>query len=80
VSDSTREYPGFGLGYTLATGRLFCDVAEFHGFAEKLLGRPIFTHEFGDQRTWDEMRERYEALVVEFAASSFSAGGDNTHP
>ena len=29
-----------GIGYTLATGRLFCDFSEFQRYAEELLGRP----------------------------------------
>lgn len=48
------------IGYTLATGRLFCPVAEFHAWAEKQLSRPIFTHEFGMHDTWDELRESFE--------------------
>ncbi len=49
-----------GIGYTLATGRLFCDMAEFHAFAERLLERPVFTHQFADRVVWDEMREEFE--------------------
>jgi hypothetical protein len=54
-----------GIGYTLATGRLFCTLASFQEFAEQLLARPVLTHEFADAALWDEMRERYEALATE---------------
>ena len=54
-----------GIGYTLATGRLFCDIGAFHEYAEQLLARPMLTHEFADRALWNEMRERYEALVTE---------------
>jgi hypothetical protein len=49
-----------GLGYTLATGRLFCKFSDFHEFAEELLGRPIFTHEFADKQLWEELRQIFE--------------------
>ncbi len=43
---------------TAATGRLFCDFGEFHKWAEKRLGRPIFTHEFSSYGTaLEELRE-----------------------
>lgn len=54
-----------GIGYTLGTGRLFCNVADFHAWAEELLGRPIFTHEFASEATWNELREAFEQAVVE---------------
>ncbi len=52
-----------GIGYTLATGRLFCDVSEFHSFAERLLDRPIFTHEFADDELWDELRSTFKEVT-----------------
>jgi hypothetical protein len=61
----TPEPRSAGLGYTLATGRLYCDFAEFHAWAEKLAGRPIFTHEFADERVWAELREAFETEVFE---------------
>lgn len=49
------------FGYTLATGRLFCDVSAFHEWAERLMGVPIMTHEFGNENLWAAMRETFEA-------------------
>jgi hypothetical protein len=51
------------IGYTLATGRLFCDFADFHAYAERLLGRPVWTHEFADAELWRDLREAFEAYV-----------------
>lgn len=49
-----------GVAYTIATGRLFCSFALLHSEAERLLGRPILTHEFADRETWAELRSRLE--------------------
>lgn len=56
---------GPGVGYTLGTGRLFCEMGEFHRFAEAVLGRPILTHEFGSSKVWQEVREAFETHVLE---------------
>lgn len=64
---------GEGVGYTLATGRLFCHIDEFHAFAERTLGRPIFTHEFADRALWTEMREAFEAGILESSLSASPA-------
>lgn len=75
MSQQTPEVRrAIGIGYTLATGRLFCDFHEFHSYAEKLIAQPIMTHEFGDQATWDKLRARYESLVRELSTISPSAG------
>lgn len=57
---SAEDARALGIGYTLATGRMFCDFGEFHAFTEQLLGRPILTHEFAGARVWDEMRTEFE--------------------
>jgi hypothetical protein len=54
-----------GFAYTIATGRLFCPMVDFHSQAEALLGRPIFTHEFADKATWAELRDAFETLALE---------------
>lgn len=54
-----------GVIYTLATGRLFCPIADFHAFAERLAGHPIWTHEFADEATWSELREAFETQITE---------------
>lgn len=61
-----------GIGYTLATGRLFCDIGLFHAYAEGLLFRPVMTHELADPSLWVEMRKRYEALVTEMGTAEYA--------
>jgi hypothetical protein len=56
------------LGYTLGTGRLFVPMPEWHRFAEALLGRPILTHEFTDERLWAEMRATFEDALLAASA------------
>jgi hypothetical protein len=62
---SPGELATVGIGYTLATGRLFCDFAVFQSYAERLLGRPILTHEFATKALWTELREAFEVEVRE---------------
>ena len=54
-----------GFGYTIGTGRLYTSFPEFHKSAEELLGRPIFTHEFGDPDIWRELRRAMEDKLLE---------------
>ena len=53
------ERIGIGIGYTLATGKLYCSFDRFHTFAEKLLERPIYIHEFGNKKVWKQLRKAY---------------------
>ena len=54
-----------GIGYTLATGRLFCDFARFHEYAEELLGRPLMTDDFASEYTWHELRTVFASRATE---------------
>ena len=60
-----EEMKGAMLGYTLATGRLFAPMAEFHRFAEDVAGQSIFTHEFGDLDVWASLRAQFEVTAKE---------------
>lgn len=40
------------------TGVLMCDVEYVHAYIEKLLGRPVFTHELGTGEVLDEIKEK----------------------
>jgi len=42
---------------TAFTGTSTTNFGDFQGFAEKILGRPIWTHEFGSQAVWDDLKE-----------------------
>lgn len=50
-----------GVGYTIATGRLFCPIAELHAELERLLRRPVYTHEMGSEGLWERARAALEA-------------------
>jgi hypothetical protein len=58
------EWVSVGVGYTLASGRLFAPMNEFQLFCERLLNRPILTHEFADEATWAELREKFETEIT----------------
>ena len=39
------------------TGMLIGEFSDMHGYAEKLLGRPVFTHEFGSGGIASQLKE-----------------------
>lgn len=41
---------------TAYTGVLCGQIAEFHAYAEKLLERSIWTHEFADKAVWAQLK------------------------
>lgn len=41
---------------TAYTGVLMCDFSEFHKYAEELLGRRLFPHEFVLKEVWTELK------------------------
>lgn len=43
---------------TAMTGIFFGDMSEFHEYVEKLLGRPVWTHELGNKEVWNEIKEK----------------------
>lgn len=40
------------------------DFSEVHAFCEKLLDRPIFSHEFGQERLCSEIRKKCKPMVI----------------
>jgi hypothetical protein len=42
---------------TAYTGILLCNLEDYYEYVEKLLGRPVFTHELADKKTVDEIKE-----------------------
>jgi len=47
------------------TGKLACRFSDFHGDVERRLGRPVFTHEFGNQKFAEEVEELYRRDFLE---------------
>lgn len=43
---------------TMYTGVLIGSFAEAHGYAEELMGCPIWTHEFADRELCDEIKAK----------------------
>lgn len=43
---------------TAFTGRLAGTFEAFREYAEELLGRPIMSHEFGNELVWKELKDK----------------------
>ena len=57
---------------TAYTGLLFCKWEEFHEYAETLLSRPIFTHEFGDKGIWKIMKSLVKQQFIHMVSEEQS--------
>ena len=42
---------------TAYTGRLIGSFSDFHEYVEEVFERPVFTHELGDRRITDKLKE-----------------------
>lgn len=42
------------------TGILMTDFSKVHEYIEKILGRPVWTHEFADKAIWEEIKKKSE--------------------
>jgi hypothetical protein len=53
------------------TGILIGDFAEMHRYIEKILDRPVWTHELANSAMWDQIKAaaRSDFLAIEVAAS-----------
>ena len=40
------------------TGILMCDIAEVHKSIEKLLDRPVWTHELASETLWAQIKDK----------------------
>ena len=47
---------------SLYTGYLMCDLKDLYEYAEKLAGRPVFTHELAEDRIRNLAREDFLKL------------------
>lgn len=43
------------------TGFLIGDFSAMHAYVEKIMGRPVWTHEMGSESVQDEIRKRARA-------------------
>lgn len=53
------------VAYSIATGRAFAPFGDIQEAAEKLLGIPLWTHQFADQNIWDRIRKAFEEAATE---------------
>lgn len=60
------------VAYTIATGRMFCSMADLQAEAERLLDGPIFTHEFADKELWERVREALEVELIAEAKATWA--------
>lgn len=58
----TKEQAAIVGCFTGVSAGPFSDV---HELAEKLLGRPIWTHEFASSETWEELKAAAKPLFLE---------------
>lgn len=49
----------------LFTGVSCGPFADIHELAERLANRPIWTHEFANQKVWDELKEKVKPMFLE---------------
>lgn len=51
---------------TLFTGIMFSkDFSSVHSLAEDLMQRPIMTHEFADEKLWDEIKNKIKPQFMD---------------
>ena len=60
----TKEQAIIISGYT---GVLICNFADLHEDVEKRMGRPVWTHEFGDERFAKEVNDLYRDDFIDLA-------------
>ena len=51
-----------------ATGTLVGPFSDMHGYVEKIMGRPVFTHEMGDKEMAKAIREAAKPDLLEICA------------
>lgn len=57
----TREFPTTVVVSISTATMLASTFSEVHGFAEFLMGHPIWTHHFANTELWDDMRKTLQA-------------------
>jgi len=62
--DSQKVAECIGIGYTIATGRLYTNFNALIAAAEDIMGRPVSPLEFGSEAFMAELRETFEAAAA----------------
>lgn len=50
------------------TGVLMCDFADLHEYIEKLLKRPVWTHELADHHVMEEIKAKSKPAFLKLCA------------
>lgn len=66
--DTARLSITQGVIITGFTGVPACDFSDFHKDAERRLGRPVWTHEFGNREMKVKLKELYRDDFVAMCA------------
>lgn len=45
-----------------------CDFADMHEYIEKIMGRPVWTHELADKRIWQQIKEKSKSDFLEICS------------
>jgi hypothetical protein len=59
-----EERAAFRLGYTIGSGKLFTDFPTLHKEIERIMGRPVWTHELASQEVNDAICRKAEAEMM----------------
>lgn len=58
MSEMLTKYQAIVItGYT---GIVMCEFSTFHADVESRFGRPVWTHEFGNEAFYEEVKEMYK--------------------
>lgn len=63
--DSTKTHQRAGRNRRCLHWCLMRSVSDIHELAEKLLGRPVWTHELAYPEIWEELREKVKPQFLE---------------
>jgi hypothetical protein len=62
-----------GVAYTIGTGKLYCGFDELQRESERLLGRPVFTHEFANAEVWPNIWAPLKAALEDELLTDYEA-------
>ena len=66
-----------GAIITAHTGILCCDFDVYHEYIEKIMERPVFTHELADKGVFNEIKEKSKGDFLRLAEWCSNKGEKN---
>lgn len=52
------------------TGTLMTDFSKFHEYCEKIMDRPVWTHEFIYEEFWQELKEKVKNNFIKLCGNT----------